>query len=211
MIILLKIQNQEIQNQEIRNQEIQNLKKRKVMSKNMNKRDKRVLRISVVIMILIFICFSGVVIKNTGNEQSDSSSFEVVTEEEVTEEVVTETTTEKTKTTESETTGSETTESQTKQSTTESEPEDYTFKNNYRLEDHYEKHGKDMGFKDAESYEDAASKVVNNPEALHKTEEEDGDDVYYVEKTNEFVVVSPDGYIRTYFNPDDGINYYNRQ
>lgn len=150
----------------------------------MNKRDKRVLRISVVIMILIFICFSGVVIKNTGNEQSDSSSLEVVTES--------------------------ATES-AKQSTTESEPEDYTFKNNYRLEDHYEKHGKDMGFKDAESYEDAASKVVNNPEALHKTEKEDGDDVYYVEKTNEFVVVSPDGYIRTYFNPDDGINYYNRQ
>lgn len=163
---------------------IQNLKKRKVMSKNMNKRDKRVLRISVVIMILIFICFSGVVIKNTGNEQSDSSSLEVVTES--------------------------ATES-AKQSITESEPEDYTFKNNYRLEDHYEKHGKDMGFKDAESYEDAASKVVNNPEALHKTEKEDGDDVYYVEKTNEFVVVSPDGYIRTYFNPDDGINYYNRQ
>lgn len=135
-------------------------------------------------MILIFICFSGVVIKNTGNEQSDSSSLEVVTES--------------------------ATES-AKQSTTESEPEDYTFKNNYRLEDHYEKHGKDMGFKDAESYEDAASKVVNNPEALHKTEKEDGDDVYYVEKTNEFVVVSPDGYIRTYFNPDDGINYYNRQ
>lgn len=135
-------------------------------------------------MILIFICFSGVVIKNTGNEQSDSSSFEVVTES--------------------------ATES-AKQSITESEPEDYTFKNNYRLEDHYEKHGKDMGFKDAESYEDAASKVVNNPEALHKTEKEDGDDVYYVEKTNEFVVVSPDGYIRTYFNPDDGINYYNRQ
>lgn len=150
----------------------------------MNKRDKRVLRISVVIMILIFICFSGVVIKNTGNEQSDSSSLEVVTES--------------------------ATES-AKQSITESEPEDYTFKNNYRLEDHYEKHGKDMGFKDAESYEDAASKVVNNPEALHKTEKEDGDDVYYVEKTNEFVVVSPDGYIRTYFNPDDGINYYNRQ
>lgn len=153
-------------------------------------------------MILIFICFSGVVIKNTGNEQSDSSSLEVVTEEEVAEEEVTETTTEKTKITESEITESQ---------TTESEPEDYTFKNNYRLEDHYEKHGKDMGFKDAESYEDAASKVVNNPEALHKTEKEDGDDVYYVEKTNEFVVVSPDGYIRTYFNPDDGINYYNRQ
>ncbi len=91
------------------------------------------------------------------------------------------------------------------------EDTDYTFRNENRLEDHYEKHGKEMGFKDAESYEEAASDVVNNPEALHKIEKEDGDDVYYLKDTNEFVVVSGDGYIRTYFNPNDGINYYNRQ
>lgn len=60
-------------------------------------------------------------------------------------------------------------------------------------------------------YEKAASAVVTNPDALHKTEAEDGDDVYYVESTNEFVIVSTDGYIRTYFNPDAGIAYYNRQ
>lgn len=36
-------------------------------------------------------------------------------------------------------------------------------------------------------------------------------DVYYVESTNEFVIVSTDGYIRTYFKPDAGISYYNRQ
>ena len=44
-----------------------------------------------------------------------------------------------------------------------------------------------------------------------KIQAEDGDDVYYVESTNEFVIVSTDGYIRTYFNPDAGITYYNRQ
>ena len=91
------------------------------------------------------------------------------------------------------------------------EDTEYTFRNEDRLDDHYEKHGKEMGFKDAESYEEAASDVVNNPEALHKIEKEDGDDVYYLKDTNEFVVVSGDGYIRTYFNPNDGINYYNRQ
>ena len=91
------------------------------------------------------------------------------------------------------------------------EETEYTFRNEDRLDDHYEKHGKEMGFKDAESYEEAASDVVNNPEALHKTEKEDGDDFYYLKDTNEFVVVSGDGYIRTYFNPNDGINYYNRQ
>ena len=88
---------------------------------------------------------------------------------------------------------------------------EYSFRNNKRLEEHFEKHGKEMGFASAEEYEDAASDVVNNPKALHKTEKEDGDDVYYVESTNEFVIVSTDGYIRTYFNPSGGLDYYNRQ
>lgn len=62
-----------------------------------------------------------------------------------------------------------------------------------------------------QSDESQTAAVVLNSEALHKTEAEDGDDVYYIESTNEFVVVSADGYIRTYFKPDSGIRYYNRQ
>lgn len=87
----------------------------------------------------------------------------------------------------------------------------YTFRNEKLLSEHYEKHGKEMGFSSAAEYEKAAAAVVNNKKALHKQEAEDGDDVYYVEETNEFVIVSTDGYIRTYFNPNSGINYYNRQ
>ena len=68
-----------------------------------------------------------------------------------------------------------------------------------------------MGFSSAKEYEKAAAAVVANSSALHKKEAEDGDDVYYIESTNEFVIVSTDGYIRTYFNPDTGIAYYNRQ
>ena len=34
-------------------------------------------------------------------------------------------------------------------------------------------------------------------------EEEDGDDVYYLEENNGFVIVSIDGYIRTFFYPED--------
>ena len=67
-----------------------------------------------------------------------------------------------------------------------------------------------MGFEDAKSYEKAASDVINDPRALHKTEAEDGDDVYYIEETNDFVILSSDGYIRTYFWPNDGIKYYKR-
>lgn len=90
-------------------------------------------------------------------------------------------------------------------------PTEYRFRNSNLLNQHYEKHGKDMGFASAQEYELAAAAVPNNPEVLHKTEKEDGDDVYYVESTNEFVVISTDGYIRTYFNPDRGIDYYNKQ
>ena len=86
-----------------------------------------------------------------------------------------------------------------------------TFRNENLLNSHYEKHGKDMGFSSAKEYEKAAAAVVANSSALHKKEAEDGDDVYYIESTNEFVIVSTDGYIRTYFNPDAGIAYYNRQ
>ena len=87
----------------------------------------------------------------------------------------------------------------------------YTFRNNKLLEEHFEKHGIEMGFSSKEEYQQSASDVANNPEALHKLEKEDGDDVYYLEETNEFVVISTDGFIRTYFCPDSGKKYYDKQ
>ncbi len=88
---------------------------------------------------------------------------------------------------------------------------DYTFRNKDLLQSHYKKHGQYMGFDSPEEYLAAANAVIANLEALTKTEKEDGDMVYYVEKTNEFVVLSTDGYIRTYFNPDSGKSYFDRQ
>lgn len=94
----------------------------------------------------------------------------------------------------------------------ETEPEiQYFFRNDKLLTQHYEKHGIEMGFASKEEYEAAASLVVTNPDSLHKIEKEDGDDVYYLEETNEFVVVSTDGYIRTYFCPDSGKKYFDKQ
>ena len=87
----------------------------------------------------------------------------------------------------------------------------YTFRTPELRLSHFTKHGIDMGFTTEEAYEEAASRVITNPRALHKTEAEDGDDVYYVEDTNEFVILSTDGYIRTYFNPDRGKAYFDRQ
>ena len=86
-----------------------------------------------------------------------------------------------------------------------------SFRNQELLNDHFQKHGVEMGFSSASAYEAAAGRVIKNSDSLHKTEAEDGDDVYYLESTNELVIVSTDGYIRTYFKPDDGIAYFNRQ
>ena len=85
------------------------------------------------------------------------------------------------------------------------------FRNTRLRQEHYEKHGIEMGFTSPEAYEQAAAAVVQNKDALHKLEEEDGDDVYYLESTNEFVIVSTDGYIQTYFYPSNGKDYLDRQ
>lgn len=90
------------------------------------------------------------------------------------------------------------------------EIESCAFRNEKLLEEHYQKHGVDMGYLSTNDYLYGACDVVNNKESLHKYED-DGDDIYYLEDTNEYVVVSTDGYIRTYFYPDDGIAYYNRK
>jgi len=87
----------------------------------------------------------------------------------------------------------------------------YTFRNEQLLNEHYEKHGIYMKYKSPEKYLKGANRVIADKDTLHAIEAEDGDDVYYLEKTNEFVVVSKDGYIRTYFCPEDGIEYFHRQ
>ena len=87
----------------------------------------------------------------------------------------------------------------------------YSFRTEELLLNHYEKHGIEMGFASAEEYEAAANRVISHPDVLYKLEAEDNDHVYYLEETNEFVVVSTDGYIRTYFLPDRGIDYFNAQ
>ncbi|MBQ9519683.1 MAG: hypothetical protein IJR59_07300 [Firmicutes bacterium] len=91
--------------------------------------------------------------------------------------------------------------------------QEYYFKNKDTRNSHFKKHGAEFGgiYKTAEEYETGADKVAHDPAALHKLEKEDNDDVYYIEKTNEFVIVSPKGYIRTYFKPSAGKKYFERQ
>lgn len=84
-----------------------------------------------------------------------------------------------------------------------------TFRTEDKLQQHFEKHGQETGCATAEEYLAAANAVVANPAALHKPQAEDGDDLYFLESTGEFVVVSPAGYIRTYYLTDR--DYFDRQ
>lgn len=86
---------------------------------------------------------------------------------------------------------------------------DYTFRSSKLLTSHFEKHGKEVGAKDEMQYVDKANAVISNPDALYKTEAEDGDGVYFLQATGEIVFLSTDGYIRTYYIAD--YDYFNRQ
>ncbi|MDO4187472.1 MAG: hypothetical protein Q4D29_00650 [Lachnospiraceae bacterium] len=87
----------------------------------------------------------------------------------------------------------------------------YSFRNNRLWEEHFEKHGKEFPYDTKEEYLQGANVMLTSPNKLHKFEKEDGDDVYYLESTNEFIIVSKDGYLRTYFKPTRGKAYFDNQ
>ena len=158
--------------------------------------------VSLIMVMAVFITGCSMTYDNSQTSGTTSTGTTVAAE------ATTETTS---KTTSSSATTSDNTKSTSKTDSKNTSASNLTFRNENLLNSHYEKHGKNMGFSSAKEYEKAAAAVVANSSALHKKEAEDGDDVYYIESTNEFVIVSTDGYIRTYFNPDTGIAYYNRQ
>lgn len=86
----------------------------------------------------------------------------------------------------------------------------YSFRSKKLFDEHYKKHGAEFGDITQEEYLAGANALITNKNALQKTEE-DGDKLFYIESSNEFGVLSSDGYIRTYFRPDSGIDYWNRQ
>lgn len=86
----------------------------------------------------------------------------------------------------------------------------YSFRTEDLYESHYQKHRDEFGDISKEAYLEMANDLIHLESALTKFEE-DGDILYYGEEANEFLVLSSDGYIRTFFRPSAGIDYYNRQ
>jgi hypothetical protein len=88
----------------------------------------------------------------------------------------------------------------------------YTFRNKTRYNEHYENHGAEFGNITKDEYLQLANDLINNKSdrVLHKYSE-DGDYMYFDQDTGYFLVLSEDGYIRTFFVPNKGIDYWNRQ
>ena len=87
-------------------------------------------------------------------------------------------------------------------SETEKAVQKYYFRSEKLFNSHYEKHGAEFGDITQEEYLELANELINaeGDNILHKTEKEDGDYLYYDTETNEFLVLSTDGYIRTFLN-----------
>lgn len=92
------------------------------------------------------------------------------------------------------------------------EQDKYTFRTKELFDSHFKKHGDEFGDISQEEYLEKANELISSSSknVLTKTSD-DNDKLYFNKKTGEFLVLSADGYIRTYFIPDDGIDYWNRQ
>lgn len=167
----------------------------------------------VVVILYLLLTKAGIISPETADNNSANNVVQQVTEAPEVTKVpkVTEAPTEKPQATEA----PEVTEAPEETVAPTEEPEieltDYGFRNKKLQDSHFEKHGIEMGFETVEDYIEAANKVISNPDALYKREAEDNDHIYFIEETNEFVVLSQDGYIRTYYIANGGIDYFNRQ
>ncbi|MEG0050415.1 MAG: hypothetical protein RR572_04885 [Raoultibacter sp.] len=89
----------------------------------------------------------------------------------------------------------------------------YQFASQEKFDQHYKKHGREFGNISQDEYLQKANDLIvsNAPTLKTKKEKTDGDTCYYDSASNEFLVLSKKGVIRTFFHPNDGIDYFNRQ
>ena len=78
------------------------------------------------------------------------------------------------------------------------------------MQKHYAKHGEEYGDISTESYVSLANELVNAPASddVEKIVRSDGSTAIYRFSTNDFLVVTKDGSIRTFFKPKNGKEYW---
>jgi hypothetical protein len=75
---------------------------------------------------------------------------------------------------------------------------------------HFEKHAAEFGYRTPVEYLRGARDLVGR-EGVQTFTRTNGDKLFYDAARNEFAVVKPDGVLRTYFRPQDGIDYWTTQ
>lgn len=85
--------------------------------------------------------------------------------------------------------------------------------NKNTLNGHFDNHGKSMGFDSEESYKQHAIKFANTIDRKNCTSfvDKNGSTYKCNKKTNEFAIVTKDGYVVTYYKPSGGYEYYKEQ
>lgn len=79
------------------------------------------------------------------------------------------------------------------------------------LEEHFQKHGAEVGASSKEDYQAKAQTLVKGGAGVDTLKQKDGDTCFFKESTGEFAVLSDKNIIRTYFRPKDGRKYFERQ
>jgi hypothetical protein len=87
------------------------------------------------------------------------------------------------------------------------------FASKQKLNDHYQKHGKEFGKISREEYLRLAQELRDHPSNENTLEASRSDGVVtrFDRKTGAFLAFNPDGVIRTFFRPNDGEAYFWRQ
>ncbi len=85
--------------------------------------------------------------------------------------------------------------------------------NKHALNEHFNDHGKSMGFDSKESYKQHAIKFANTIDRKNCTSfvAKNGSTYKYNKVTNEFAIITKDGYIVTYYKPTGEYSYYKNQ
>ncbi|MDD3323389.1 MAG: hypothetical protein PHS59_18285 [Paludibacter sp.] len=88
--------------------------------------------------------------------------------------------------------------------------EDWT--SEFSEEEHFDRHGSEMGFETMEEYSNAARNFAKSKErGIKSFRSIDGSTQKFNSRTNEFMIISKIGKIVTFFEPERGINYFYEQ
>lgn len=85
--------------------------------------------------------------------------------------------------------------------------------NKTTLQDHFERHGAQVGATSVEEYAAKAVKFANNVDRKNciTMKAWNGTTYKYNKKTNEFAIITKKGIVITYYKPTEGKEYFNKQ